>query len=151
MAVFSGGGGMMIEYDKRDLRDYQHREPEPPKPSIDEQVRIARERWPIPPMPATPTVENIIRAACKHFGVDRVEFFKARRKQQIVYRRHVAMYVAYQLTTNSLPEIGRRFGGFDHTTVLHAERRIQKCVDAGDQRVIDDIAAIKAIATGEAE
>lgn len=59
------------------------------------------------------------------FNISRKELLSHRRDRAIVFPRQVAMYVAKELTLRSLPELGRRFGGMDHTTVLHASRKIE--------------------------
>lgn len=90
-----------------------------------------------------PLGRDVLKAAALHFRVS-AEFITADRRQgEIVYARHVAMYVAYMITNNSTPAIGRIFGNRDHTTVLHAIRKIEKWVDEGRQNVLDDIEAIK--------
>lgn len=77
-------------------------------------------------------VEKIQRAVCEHFGVSIVDLVSSRRTQPIVRYRQIAMYLAKKLTTRSLPEIGRRFRGRDHTTILHAVRQIEKLMKADD-------------------
>jgi chromosomal replication initiation ATPase DnaA len=99
-----------------------------------------------------------MRAAANHFRVPVFDLKIQRRQAPIVWRRHVAMYLAYKLTTRSLPSIGRRFGGFDHTTVIHAIRRIEPMKDHPDVMAIKgriradtaEAAAIRA-ATAEAD
>ena len=70
-------------------------------------------------------VEDIQRIVARHFNVPRSDLLSNRRTRTIVRPRQVAMYLAKTLTPRSLPEIGRRFGGRDHTTVLHAVRKIE--------------------------
>jgi chromosomal replication initiator protein len=69
-------------------------------------------------------IDDILRIVAKHYGVQRGDLLSSRRNQSIVRPRQVGMYLAKTLTARSLPEIGRRFGGRDHTTVLHAIRKI---------------------------
>jgi hypothetical protein len=69
-------------------------------------------------------VEDIQQAVCGIFNVKLKDMLSARRTGQIVRPRHVAMHLAKTITMRSLPEIGRRFGGRDHTTVLHAVNKI---------------------------
>ena len=71
------------------------------------------------------TVDDIQKAASEHFGLKQVDLISERRNRAIARPRQAAMWLAKQLTTRSLPDIGRRFGGRDHTTVLHAIRRIE--------------------------
>src|SRR5690606_22194257 len=70
-------------------------------------------------------IEDIQRVVARHYSVSRTELLSARRTRTIVKPRQVAMYLAKSMTPRSLPEIGRRFGGRDHTTVLHAVRKIE--------------------------
>ena len=70
-------------------------------------------------------IEDIQRAVSRHYNVSRTELLSNRRTRTIVRPRQIAMYLAKTLTPRSLPEIGRRFGGRDHTTVLHAVRKIE--------------------------
>ncbi len=70
------------------------------------------------------TVDEIQRAVAEYYNLRLSELLSARRSRNIARPRQVAMYLAKQLTERSLPEIGRRFGGRDHTTVIHAVRKI---------------------------
>jgi chromosomal replication initiator protein len=72
---------------------------------------------------AVRSVSEIQAAACEHFGLSREELLSPARTPRIAWPRQVAMYLARELTGESLPSIGRHFGGRDHTTVLHAWRR----------------------------
>src|SRR5690606_14521056 len=65
-------------------------------------------------------IEDIQRIVARHYNVSKTELLSNRRTRTIVKPRQVAMYLAKVMTPRSLPEIGRRFGGRDHTTVLHA-------------------------------
>lgn len=71
-----------------------------------------------------PTVDKIQRATAKEFGITLDEMMSKRRARAIARPRQIAMYLSKMLTTRSLPDIGRRFGGRDHTTVIHAVKRI---------------------------
>ena len=70
-------------------------------------------------------IEDIQRIVARHYNVSKTELLSNRRTRTIVKPRQVAMYLAKTMTPRSLPEIGRRFGGRDHTTVLHAVRKIE--------------------------
>jgi chromosomal replication initiator protein len=72
---------------------------------------------------ATPTVERIQQVVAEHFGLTREQLLSASRTARIAWPRQVAMYLAREHTHETLPALGRRFGGRDHTTVLHACRR----------------------------
>ncbi|GAC1439988.1 MAG: chromosomal replication initiator protein DnaA [Solirubrobacteraceae bacterium] len=75
---------------------------------------------------AVPTVRRIQEATCRQFSVSREELLSRSRDARLVWPRHVAMYLSRELTSDSLPVIGRQFGGRDHTTVMHACRRTTK-------------------------
>lgn len=69
-------------------------------------------------------IEDIQRLVANHYNVSRADILSSRRTATVVRPRQIAMYLSKTLTLRSLPEIGRRFGGRDHTTVLHAVRKI---------------------------
>lgn len=71
------------------------------------------------------SIADIHKAVIDHFKISKAELLSSRRHQSIARPRQIAMFLAKELTTRSLPEIGRRFGGKDHTTVLYAVRRIK--------------------------
>ncbi|WP_245258629.1 chromosomal replication initiator protein DnaA [Methylopila sp. M107] len=87
-------------------------------------------------------IEDIQRIVAKHYQVSRADVLSSRRTQNVVRPRQVAMYLSKQLTLRSLPEIGRRFGGRDHTTVLHAVRKIDQLVKT-DQALLDEVELLK--------
>ena len=78
-------------------------------------------------------IEDIQRAVSRHYNVSRTELLSNRRTRAIVKPRQIAMYLAKMLTLRSLPEIGRRFGGRDHTTVLHAVKKIEGLSDTDEK------------------
>jgi chromosomal replication initiator protein len=87
-------------------------------------------------------VEDILRIVSRHFAVSKADILSDRRHRSVVRPRQIGMYLAKQLTSRSLPEIGRRFGNRDHTTVLHAIRKIDK--EIGDNpRLKDEIEELK--------
>jgi chromosomal replication initiator protein len=71
------------------------------------------------------TVDQIQKAVAEHYGLKQADMISERRARAVARPRQAAMWIAKQITTRSLPDIGRRFGGRDHTTVLHAVRRIE--------------------------
>ncbi len=73
-------------------------------------------------------IEDIQRLVANHYNVSRADILSSRRTATVVRPRQIAMYLSKSLTLRSLPEIGRRFGGRDHTTVLHAVRKIEGLV-----------------------
>ena len=72
------------------------------------------------------TIEEIQKRVAAHYNIRMADMHSARRARNVARPRQVAMYLSKQLTPRSLPEIGRKFGGRDHTTVMHAVRRIEE-------------------------
>ena len=70
------------------------------------------------------TIEEIQKRVAEHFSMRMSDMTSARRARAVARPRQVAMYLAKQLTQRSLPEIGRRFGNRDHTTVMHAVEKV---------------------------
>jgi len=87
-------------------------------------------------------IDDILRVVMKHFGVNRGDLLSSRRNRSIVRPRQIGMYLAKSLTARSLPEIGRRFGGRDHTTVLHAIRKIESLL-AEDPTMKEEVEVLK--------
>ncbi|WP_425341040.1 chromosomal replication initiator protein DnaA [Agrobacterium larrymoorei] len=87
-------------------------------------------------------IEDIQRIVARHYNVSRQELVSNRRTRVIVKPRQVAMYLAKMLTPRSFPEIGRRFGGRDHTTVLHAVRKIEELI-SGDSKLGHEVELLK--------
>ena len=87
-------------------------------------------------------IEDIQRIVAKHYNVSRQELVSNRRTRVIVKPRQIAMYLAKMLTPRSFPEIGRRFGGRDHTTVLHAVRKIEELI-SGDTKLGHEVELLK--------
>jgi chromosomal replication initiator protein len=76
------------------------------------------------------SVASIQQEVCKFYGISRNELLGNKRSQNLVYPRQIAMYLTRELTDLSLPRIGADFGGRDHTTVMHANAKIQKLMNA---------------------
>ncbi len=87
-------------------------------------------------------IEDIQRVVSKHYNVSKADLLSARRTRTAVRPRQIAMYLSKQMTPRSLPEIGRRFGNRDHTTVLHAVRKIEEMVNA-DRVLHDELEGLK--------
>ncbi|MBK9974462.1 MAG: chromosomal replication initiator protein DnaA [Planctomycetes bacterium] len=77
------------------------------------------------PAPARIATDDIIELVCEHYGVRRNDLLSQRRTKNLAFPRHVAMYIAKELTQLTLTEIGNFFGGRDHSTVLHAINKIK--------------------------
>ncbi len=84
------------------------------------------------------TVDDIQKAVAEHYSLRQADLLSERRNRAIARPRQAAMWLAKQLTTRSLPDIGRRFGGRDHTTVIHAVRRIEE-LKAADPVLTQDL------------
>jgi len=87
-------------------------------------------------------IEDIQKLVASHYNVSRADILSSRRTANVVRPRQIAMYLSKLLTLRSLPEIGRRFGGRDHTTVLHAVRKIEELAGR-DGMLLDEIDLLK--------
>jgi chromosomal replication initiator protein len=88
------------------------------------------------------TIDEIQRRVAEHFNIRLGEMTSDRRARAVARPRQVAMYLAKQLTTRSLPEIGRKFGGRDHTTVMHAVRKIEE-LKGTDPALAEDVELLR--------
>jgi len=84
------------------------------------------------------TVEEIQRKVAEHYNIRLSDMIGPKRLRMIARPRQIAMYLAKQMTTRSLPEIGRRFGGRDHTTIMHGVRRVEE-LRANDPQLSEDL------------
>jgi hypothetical protein len=91
------------------------------------------------------TLADVRDAVCKHFGIDYLELCKRRQLKVVVYRRSIAIYLARELTTKSWPQIGRMFGGLDHTSAITASRRVEKAISKSVPATVADVAAIRVL------
>ncbi|MGY2050331.1 chromosomal replication initiator protein DnaA [Methylobacterium sp. JK268] len=87
-------------------------------------------------------IEDIQKLVASRYNVSRSDILSERRTAAVVKPRQIAMYLSKVLTLRSLPEIGRRFGGRDHTTVLHAVRKIEKAIGE-DSALCDEVELLK--------
>ena len=94
------------------------------------------------------TVDRIQRAVCEAFDLSMTDMTSKRRARAVARPRQVAMYLSKTLTKRSLPDIGRRFGGRDHTTVMHAVKRIEE-LRADDPQLDAQVKALEAQLTGQ--
>ena len=88
------------------------------------------------------TIEEIQRRVAEHYNVRLSDLIGPKRVRTIARPRQIAMYLAKQLTPRSLPEIGRRFGGRDHTTIMHGVRRIEELMTT-DSQLSDDLQLLR--------
>ena len=88
------------------------------------------------------TVDQIQKTVAEHYNLKQADLISERRARAVARPRQVAMWLAKQVTVRSLPDIGRRFGGRDHTTVLHAVRKIEALV-AKDTALSEEVESLK--------
>jgi len=88
------------------------------------------------------TIEDIKRRVCDHYALRMSDLTSQRRARAVARPRQVAMFLSKMLTSKSLPEIGRAFGGRDHTTVIHAVKRIEE-LRATDSTLDDDVELLR--------
>jgi chromosomal replication initiator protein len=93
------------------------------------------------------TIEEIQRKVAEHYNIRLSDMIGPKRLRNIARPRQVAMYLAKQLTPRSLPEIGRRFGGRDHTTIMHGVRKIEELMST-DSQLTDDLNLLKRLLQG---
>ena len=96
----------------------------------------------------TPTIEQIQHAVTDVMNVQMTDLHSKKRGRHVVYARQVAMYLARELTPLSFPTIARKFGGRDHTTVIHAHKRItREMLSSPDTRLVVD-SLVRSLGTG---
>ena len=88
------------------------------------------------------TIEEIQKKVAEHFNIRLADMHSPRRSRSVARPRQIAMYLAKSITSRSLPEIGRKFGGRDHTTVMHAVKKIEE-LKQEDNNFNDDIELLK--------
>ena len=93
------------------------------------------------------TIEEIQKRVAEHYNIKLVEMSSARRSRTVARPRQVAMYLSKQLTSRSLPEIGRKFGGRDHTTVMHAVKKVDELREI-DQNFAEDVELLRRMLQG---
>jgi chromosomal replication initiator protein len=93
------------------------------------------------------TIEEIQRKVAEHYNIRLSDMIGPKRVRTIARPRQIAMYLSKQLTSRSLPEIGRRFGGRDHTTIMHGVKKIEE-LTATDSQLSDDLQMLKRLLQG---
>ncbi len=83
------------------------------------------------------TMDEIIKKTCEHYHLRQTDLMSPSRARNVARPRQMAMYLCKKLTTRSLPEIGRKFGGRDHTTILHGVRKIEELISL-DSQIAED-------------
>ena len=108
----------------------------------------AKRADPTPPPQIYPMVIDIKRAVAGYYSLEVLDLDCDRRGVGVVRPRQIAMYLCCTMTRHSLPEIGRRMGGKDHTTVLHSRDKIEQLMDFETEKGAElraDIQAIKSL------
>lgn len=130
-------------------------EPEPAPPTVPEPVAPPQIEIPRTlgiPRPlfilGHPPVPFIIAVCCKYFDVKAVDLLSERRNKEIILPRHIAIFLTKTLTFRSLPDIGRRFGRRDHTTILSAVRKIESAI-ATDANVAATVEELRLLIMGD--
>jgi chromosomal replication initiator protein len=95
-----------------------------------------------PAAPARHSLASIQQATAEEFGISRDALLAHDRRPGVAFARQVAMYLARELTEESLPAIGREFGGRNHSTVLHAHTKIVQALERGD-RAVDKVRSVR--------
>lgn len=110
---------------------------------------MAPEELAMGPLPAShnPRVAEIQEVVSRHFGLDPSDMRSSRRARAIAQPRQVAMWLSRQLTPRSLPEIGQLFGNRDHSTVIHAIRRVPLMIRDGEATETDLSAILRTLAS----
>ena len=116
--------------------------PEPDAPAVTEFGAVKRD-WLLLSSPFRVTL--IMDAVCHVAGVRKIDLFSQRRTLDVMLPRQVAMYLARHLTGRSLPDIGARMGGRDHTTILHGVEKVGALLAAGDPRTVELVSAVKTL------
>lgn len=93
------------------------------------------------------TIEEIQKKVAEHFNIRVSDMHSARRARSVARPRQIAMYLSKQLTSRSLPEIGRKFGGRDHTTVMHAVKKVEE-LGLHDQDFAEDVELLRRMLGG---
>ena len=88
------------------------------------------------------SIDDIQRKVAEHYNIRLADMVGPKRARNVARPRQIAMYLAKQLTSRSLPEIGRRFGGRDHTTIMHGIRKVEELA-VEDHALAEDVALLK--------
>ena len=90
------------------------------------------------------SIDEIQKKVAEHFNIKMSDMHSSKRLRNLARPRQIAMYLAKQLTASSLPEIGKKFGGRDHTTVIHAVKKVEELL-ANEPEIIEDITLLKRV------
>jgi len=122
----------------RRLKRYHGRKMTPKPTVVVAPLRVIIEEPKLPPAkpvwftieePHKPLIRTVQDAVCEKYKINRLRLLQRRRLKGVVLPRQIAMYLCRELTTFSFPQIGRKFGGFDHTSVISATRKIERLIE----------------------
>jgi hypothetical protein len=99
-------------------------------------------RFPSPVRRCGPSIDSIQRAICRHSKLSKIDLIAARRDMRVCLPRQIAMWICRKVTIHTYPEIGRRFGGRDHTTAIHAFKKIERMRAQDDPVVCEAIRSV---------
>ncbi len=122
--------------------------PAQPAPPVEQWVRRQKEIWFSiveeidPPAIAKPTIGLIQRTCADYFDISLTALLSQSRTADVVRTRQITIFLCKEMTTRSLPEIGRKFGDRDHTTVLHSVRKITK-LESADKELAGHLAVLR--------
>ena len=104
-------------------------------------LEVARVAFRLEMIRNRPSIAEIQARICERYSLRAIDMVSARRSRYVARPRQIAMFLCRELTTRSLPQIGRAFGGRDHTTVMHACRQIERLrgEDAGIAAAVDEL------------
>jgi len=137
------------------IRHHDYNMPRPPK-KIAKPERLVfvpfpqhsaeyKELWfGLPEVVGPPRIDDIKRVVCKYFDISHTDMIGMCREKKVIFPRHVAMYLAKEIAGKSFPDIGRYFGDRDHTTAMHAVKRI-KTLCLTDPAVAHDVAHLQGV------
>jgi hypothetical protein len=131
----------------------------PPSEPVPQFPFLPRQYPPFNDCPSPMRIRRIQEVVANHFEISITDIRSARRTARVVLPRQIAMYLAKSLTLRSLVEIGRQFGGRDHTTVLHAVRKIGDLINGTqtskrahslkvDEELAEEVAELKGVLLG---
>jgi hypothetical protein len=129
----------------------QSEAPAEPKPDpVQEWVLRQLNTAPPIPFPTQSAFPNVQAACCRYFKILKGDLLGRKRTAHLAYARQVGMYIVRKYYPHrSFPEIGRRFGGRDHTTALHSCQKIQALINVGHEQTIADVRAVEALLQAE--
>lgn len=113
------------DYSVKPPKDWKPRKKEAPAPVDDKPIWFSIESD-----NPLPTIENIQNVVAEHYGITRHDILSPRRAEKYTTPRHIAVYLSKKLTLHSFPALGRKFGGRDHSTLIHSVHKVEKQIES---------------------